>query len=163
MPPHSVIRIRIRPIPISGAFAVPRVNSITRGRPKALFPLACEYRMTGNRERLQQAIRLGDWLLRQQQSDGSWLETPETWTGTTTDQLLMLLLAYPIVEPALTDAQRSDWKQGMESAADYLTRVMDNRFASINYCATTTATLAEAHSLSAKKTPMPKKHTLWPA
>ncbi len=127
---------------------------------EALFTLACEYSMTGKRERLQQAIRLGDWLLRQQQSDGSWLETPETWTGTTTDQLLMLLLAYPIVEPALTDAQRSDWKQGMESAADYLTRVMDNRFASINYCATTTATLAEAHSLLQKNTYAEKAHTL---
>ncbi len=111
---------------------------------EALLPLACEYRMTGDRERLSQSIRLGDWLLRQQQADGSWLETPETWTGTTTDQLLMLLLAYPIVEPSLTDAQRHSWMRGMESAADYLARVMDNRFASINYCATTTATLAEA-------------------
>lgn len=118
---------------------------------EALFPLACEYRLTGNRDRLKQSVQLGDWLLRQQQADGSWLETPETWTGTTTDQLLVLLLTYPIVEQKLTAAQRRSWQQGMESAADYLARVMDNRFASINYCATTTATLAEAYRLFRKE------------
>lgn len=118
---------------------------------EALFPLACEYRLTGNRDRLKQSIQLGDWLLRQQQTDGSWLETPETWTGTTTDQLLMLLLTYPIVEQKLTAAQHRSWLKGMESAADYLARVMDNRFASINYCATTTATLAEAYGLFHKE------------
>lgn len=127
---------------------------------EALFPFACEYRLTGNRERLQQAVQLGDWLLRQQQADGSWLETPETWTGTTTDQLLMLLLAYPIVETELTEAQRTRWMQGMESAADYLTRVMDNRFASINYCATSTATLAEAFRLLHKETYAEKARSL---
>lgn len=137
--------------PDFGGISCPACGLYHTRAAEALFPLACEYRLTGNRERLSQSIRLGDWLLRQQQADGSWLETPETWTGTTTDQLLMLLLTYPIVEQKLSAAHRHRWLQGMESAADYLARVMDNRFASINYCATTTATLAEAFRLLHKE------------
>ena len=109
---------------------------------EALFPLAYEYEITGNKERLRQSVRLGNWLVAQQQPNGAWLETPETWTGTSTDQLLMMLLAWPIVSPHLTPTERGQWSAAMERAGDYLAEVMDNKFASINYCATTTATLA---------------------
>ena len=94
---------------------------------------------------------LGNWLIRQQEKDGSWKETPEEWTGTTTDQLLMLLLAYDILEPKLKPAERTAWKTSMEKAADYLTAVMSPEFASINYVATTTATLAAAHVMFNKQ------------
>ena len=112
---------------------------------EAVFPLAYEYSLTGKEERLQQALAVADWLFRQQRSDGAWEETPETWTGTTTDQLLMLLLAYPIVRPHLDRKARKTWLTVMERAADYLEGFMDNHNASINYCSTTTATLAEAY------------------
>lgn len=112
---------------------------------EAVFSLAYEYSLTGNRERLQQALAVADWLFRQQRNDGAWEETPETWTGTTTDQLLMLLLAYPIVRPHLDRKARKTWLTAMERAADYLEGFINNRNASINYCSTTTATLAEAY------------------
>ena len=136
--------------PDRGALRCPGCGLYHTRAAEALFPFAAEYALTGDRTRLRQAVELGDWLLRQQRDEGEWIETPETWTGTTTDQLLMLALAYPLVEPALTAAQRTRWMQGMERAADYLVRVMDNRFASINYCATTAATLAEVHRLLPK-------------
>ena len=117
---------------------------------EALFPLAYEYELTGNEERLQQAIRLGNWLVARQQPDGAWPETPETWTGTSTDQLLMMLLAWPIVSPHLTPDERTRWSSSMEQAGDYLARVMDNAFASINYCATTAATLAHMNAFLPK-------------
>ncbi|WP_417015863.1 hypothetical protein [Alistipes sp.] len=112
---------------------------------EAMYPLALEFSMTGNRQRLRQAMAVGNWLIRQQQPQGEWQETPETWTGTTADQVLMMLLTYPIVEPHLTPAERERWLHSMAAASDYLTRVMSNRFASINYCATTAAALAEAY------------------
>jgi len=43
---------------------------------------------------LEAAIRTGNWLIQQQEQNGSWKETPEEWTGTTTDQVLMLMLAW---------------------------------------------------------------------
>lgn len=118
---------------------------------EALFPLAYEYSLSGDKQRLGQAIALGNWLIGQQKSGGEWVETPEEWTGTTTDQLLMMLLAYPIVQEHLTKSERQSWLHSMELAGDYLARVMNNKFASINYCATTTATLAQADKLIPKK------------
>ena len=111
---------------------------------EAVWPLSYEYALTGDGERLRQAIDLACWLIARQREDGAWEETPETWTGTTTDQLLMLLLSYPIVEKSLTARQRRSWLRSMERAADYLTGFIDNRHASMNYCCTTAATLAEA-------------------
>ena len=131
--------------PDHGAFLCPGCGLYHTRAAEAVFPLAYEYSLTGNRERLAQAIAAADWLIRQQRDDGAWEETPETWTGTTTDQLLMLLLAYPIVRPHLDRKARKAWLAAMERAADYLEGFMDNRNASINYCSTTTATLAEAY------------------
>lgn len=133
--------------PDCGGIRCPACDLFHTRAAEALLPFACEYRLTGNRTRLAQAVALGDWLLRRQQQEGCWLETPETWTGTTTDQLLMLALAYPIVEPTLAPRRRTAWREAMRRAGDYLVHVMDNRFASINYCATTAATLAELHRL----------------
>ncbi len=118
---------------------------------EALFPLAWEYKLTGRKERLDQAIGLGEWLIAQQKEGGEWVETPETWTGTTTDQLLMMALAWPILKPHMTGAQEKRWLLSMERAGDYLARIMDNAFASINYCATTTATLSELDRIIPKK------------
>ena len=114
---------------------------------EAVYPMAVAYRETGDRSYLDAAINLGHWLLLQQQADGSWKETPEEWTGTTTDQLLMLLSAFPILQPHLTQQESVLWKTAMHKAADYLTNVMSPDFASINYCATSAATLALMHRL----------------
>ncbi|WP_217603022.1 hypothetical protein [Chitinophaga sp. GbtcB8] len=111
---------------------------------EAVYPFAISAGITGDARYVQAAKRAADWLFRQQQADGSWKETPEEWTGTTTDQLLMLLLAYEKLSPQLTTAQQTQWRSSMEKAAAYLNRVMTPEFASINYVATTTATLAKA-------------------
>jgi len=111
---------------------------------EAVYPFAVTADITANPRYVQAAKRAADWLFRQQQADGSWKETPEEWTGTTTDQLLMLLLAYEKLSPQLTTAQQAQWRSSMEKAAAYLNRVMTPEFASINYVATTTATLAKA-------------------
>ena len=127
---------------------------------EAIWPLAYEYSVTGDDKRLEQALILADWLFSVQQEGGEWKETPEEWTGTTTDQLLMLLLTYPVVEPSLDKERKAAWLSSMEKSADYLQEKMSNRFASINYCATTTATLSEAYLLFGKDSYLSKAKEL---
>jgi hypothetical protein len=108
---------------------------------EAVLPFAVAYRETGDEKFLASAIATGDWLIDQQQSNGSWLETPSDWTGTTTDQLLMMAAAFPLLRDKMSEPQREKWLASIKLAADWLVENMDAEFASINYCATTTATL----------------------
>lgn len=127
---------------------------------EAVFPFAFEYKLTRNKTYLTAAINVGNWLIKQQRQDGAWLETPEEWTGTTTDQALMMALAYPIVKPYLTKKEALLWLNAIEKAGDYLAKVMSPQFASINYCATTTATLMCISKLVHKSTYVDKAYTL---
>ena len=111
---------------------------------EAMYPFAIEYKISKEKKYLSAAILSGNWLIKQQQKNGSWKETPEEWTGTSTDQLLMMLLTYETLSQELTETEKQQWKHSMQSAADYLATVMSPEFASINYVATTTATLAKA-------------------
>lgn len=117
---------------------------------ESVFPFAVSYKITGDKKYLRSATAVGNWLIRQQENDGSWKETPEEWTGTTTDQLLMMMLSFEIISPKLNEHEKKSWLQSMEKAADYLTSVMSPEFASINYVATTTSTLAQAYKMFAK-------------
>jgi hypothetical protein len=111
---------------------------------ESVYPFSVAYSITKDARYLRAAKNLAAWLMRQQQGDGSWKETPEQWTGTSTDQLLMLLMSYEKISGHLDKKEKRDWQQSMKRAADYLAAVMRPEFASINYVATTTATLAEA-------------------
>jgi hypothetical protein len=108
---------------------------------ETVYPFAYEFSISDNSAYREAAIRLGNWLIKQQFADGSWKETPEEWTGTSTDQLLMMAQAYPILEKYLSEEERRLWLKSMTMAGDYLTLTMSPDFASINYVATTTATL----------------------
>jgi len=103
------------------------------------------YKYTEDEKFLQAARTLGNWLIRQQFPDGSWKETPEEWTGTTTDQLLMMVLAHQNLKRYLNTSENIEWEKSIRMAADYLTEIMSPDFASINYCATTTASLSMTH------------------
>lgn len=111
---------------------------------ESVLPFTVSYFITGKQLYLDAAKNTAAWLIKQQQPNGSWKETPEEWTGTTTDQLLMLLLSYERLQNKLDDTERSNWYASMQKAAAYLDAVMKPEFASINYVATTTATLAKA-------------------
>ncbi|MFB0515110.1 MAG: hypothetical protein ACETWG_00715 [Candidatus Neomarinimicrobiota bacterium] len=109
---------------------------------EAVYPFAVAYRHSGKEKYLETAIAAGNWLITQQTEEGSWYETPETWTGTTADQLLMMACAFPILQEYLSSEERRAWQEAIKEAADYLEAVMNPRFASINYCATTASALA---------------------
>jgi hypothetical protein len=131
--------------PDFGAIQCPHCNVLHTRAAEAVYPLAVAFKHTGEKKYLRSAVNLGNWLVEQQQEDGSWLETPEEWTGTTTDQLLMMVLALQILKPELSVAERDAWEATIRKAAAYLCRVMSPDFASINYCATTCASLAITH------------------
>lgn len=117
---------------------------------ESVFPFARAFHLTGDSAFGRAAIRTGNWLIRQQEPDGSWKETPEEWTGTTTDQMLMMVLAYEEIHSLLTAGEQRSWLSAIEHAADYLAAVMTPEFASINYVATTTASLTAASRLVPK-------------
>jgi hypothetical protein len=137
--------------PFFGAISCSHCTVFHTRAAEAVYPFSVMYTVTRDAKYRERAVMLGNWLIRQQEKNGSWKETPEEWTGTTTDQLLMMMLAYNILEPKLRPAERTLWKQSMEKAAEYLTAVMSPEFASINYVATTTATLAAAHAMFKKE------------
>ena len=147
--------------PDCGAIRCPACGEYHTRAAEAVWPLAYEASLTGNEERFRQAVMLGDWLVARQNRDGSWYETPDgRWTGTTTDQLLSLLLAYPLLQKGMSGKQKHAWRASMRGAADYLVEVMDNRFAYINYCATTSASLALYHSAFGGKKYLEKAQAL---
>ena len=111
---------------------------------ESVYPFSLAYQVSGNRKYLQAAIDTGNWLIKQQEQNGSWKETPEEWTGTTTDQALMMMMAYEVLSGKLSPAEKLNWRLAMKKAVDYLHQVMNPEFASINYVATTCATLAKA-------------------
>lgn len=117
---------------------------------ESVFPFALAFHLTGDSAYARAAVRTGNWLIRQQETNGSWKETPEEWTGTTTDQLLMMALAYEEIHTLLTPVEQRSWLGAIEHAADYLAAVMSPDFASINYVATTTASLTAASRLVPK-------------
>lgn len=131
-----------------GALACNTCHVLHTRAAEAVYPFAVSYKITGEKRYLKAARNAALWLISQQQPDGSWKETPEEWTGTTTDQLLMLLLAYDVVSGDLDKEEKASWLAAITKAADYLYQVMKPEFASINYVATTTATLAKAHHLT---------------
>lgn len=143
-----------------GAIDCPHCKLYHTRAAEAVYPFAFEFEQTGNKTYRRAAIDLGNWLIKQQQPNGSWLETPEEWTGTTTDQVLMLALAYPILKSHLSKNEKGSWLNSIERAGDYLVEVMSPRFASINYCATTTATLMYVYELINKEEYVSKARTL---
>ena len=143
-----------------GALQCESCNVLHTRAGEAVFPFTVAYKYCGEPKYLDAAIELGNWLIRQQQRDGSWKETPEEWTGTTADQLLMMACAYPILQPHLSRTEKAAWKNSIEEAADYLTKVMSPEFASINYCATTTASLTMANKVVARPGYIDKAKTL---
>jgi hypothetical protein len=130
-----------------GALQCSRCNVFHTRAAEAMYPFYVSWIITHKDVFLAGAKQCAAWLIKQQQPDGSWKETPEEWTGTTTDQLLMMFLTYEGLSTRLTEQERRLWQGAMRKAAEYLYKVMSPEFASINYVATTTATLAKAGSM----------------
>lgn len=127
---------------------------------ESVYPFAIAYQVSGNRKYLHAAIYTGNWLIKQQEHNGSWKETPEEWTGTTTDQALMMMMAYEVLSSELSPVEQPNWRLAIQKGVDYLHQMMNPEFASINYVATTCATLAKAGLLFKNDTYLKRATTL---
>ena len=125
--------------PDCGALRCTRCNVLHTRAAEAMYPFFIAWKITHNDSFLTASRQAAHWLMQQQQPNGSWKETPEEWTGTTTDQLLMMLLTYEGLSGKLSRQEQQAWTASMRRAADYLYGTMSPEFASINYVATTTA------------------------
>lgn len=146
--------------PDAGGLWCPSCGQYHSRAAEALWPLAYEAARTGSFERRSQALALGRWLVARQGPDGAWTESEGGWKGTTTDQLLALTLAYPLLRRDLSWRERWEWRRAMRRAGDFLCAVMDIDYAYINYLATSSASLAQAGRLLHRRRFTRKARTL---
>jgi hypothetical protein len=120
---------------------------------EAVYPFAVAWKLTGEIKYRDAAIKLGNWLIRLQDSTGKktggWSEAwpdPEQkgWYGTTTDQLISLAGAFPILKPFMSDAEIEKWNNSMKRAGEFIVVNFPVR-SNINYNPTAAATLLLAN------------------
>ena len=143
-----------------GGLICPETNLYHSRAAEGVYPLAVMFKHTGDIKYLEASIKLGNWLITQQEQGGEWLETPWTWTGTTADQLLMMSLTYPIVEKYISAKEKTNWERSIKNAANFLVKNMSPDFATINYCATTPACLATTNLIFPDKAYIDKARKL---
>jgi len=123
---------------------------------EAMYPFAIAYKLTGNVQYREAAIRSGNWLITIQETSGKkaggWSENwpdpgQKGWFGTTTDQLISMAGAYPILKPFLSAGEIEKWNRAMENAADFIV-VNFPIGGNINYNATGAATLLFTHKIA---------------
>lgn len=132
----------------------PDIHPIHSRAAEAVYPFAVAWKLTGDVRYRDAAIRLGNWLIKIQESSGKkaggWSEIwpdPEQkgWFGTTTDQLISMAGAYPVLRPYLNPSETESWNKSMERAADFI--MLNFPIGSnINYNPTGAATLILAYN-----------------
>jgi hypothetical protein len=120
---------------------------------EAVYPFAIAWKLTGEIKYRNAAINLGNWLIKIQETSGKksggWSEVwpdPEQkgWFGTTTDQLISMAGAYPILKPYLNSSEIEKWNTSLERAAEFIGLNFPVG-SNINYNATGAATLVLAY------------------
>lgn len=127
---------------------------------EAVFPLSVAYKHSQNIKYLESAVRLGNWLIRNQKFDGSWKETPWRWKGTTADQCLAMADAYSILKNQLSLGDQVKWEKTIQKAADWISNDLHYGFcplicAPVNYKTIRTIALQAAYEV------LPLKKTAW--
>ena len=136
-----------------GALVCPSVNPdnhpLHSRAAEAVYPLAIAWKLTGQTKYRDAAIKLGNWLITIQETSGKktggWSEIwpdPEQkgWFGTTTDQLISMAGAFPILKPFLSAAEIEKWNSSMKKATEFVMQNFPVK-SNINYNATGAATL----------------------
>ena len=127
--------------PNYGAIQCDCCNCLHTRAGEAIFPLALCYEYSKDDKFLESAISLGNWLIFQQQAEGFWFETPSTWQATTVFQLMSIAAAYPILENHLSSSERINWHNSIKKSAYWICTTMSEKFANINYWASSSAAL----------------------
>lgn len=143
--------------PNYGALVCPSINPenhpLHSRAAEAVYPFAVAWKVTGMPKYRDAAIKLGNWLISIQETTGKkaggWSEIwpdpqQKGWFGTTTDQLISMAGAYPILKPFLSPAEIEKWNSSMLKAADFVMQNFPVK-SNINYNPTAAATLVLAY------------------
>ncbi|HEY4245414.1 MAG TPA: hypothetical protein VGM64_01095 [Lacunisphaera sp.] len=90
---------------------------------EAVYPFAVAYRRTKDPRYRDAAVHLAHWLIGKQQARGAWGEAApnfDGWTGTTSDQLISIAGAYPMLRGELSPVDRALWENAIHRAADFV-------------------------------------------
>lgn len=139
--------------PNFGALVCPSTNPEDRPihsrAAESVYPFAIAYKLTGKVKYRDAAIKLCNWLITIQETSGKkaggWSEIwpdPEQkgWFGTTTDQLISMAGAFPILKPFLSTAEIKKWNSSMHRATEFVMQNFPVK-SNINYNPTGAATL----------------------
>jgi hypothetical protein len=111
---------------------------------EAAFPMVFAGISNNDALLVQKGLLLCDWLVRQQNADGSWHETPDTWKGTTVFQLLALAAVVQQAPACLTPGRAYAYRQALVRACGWVCRNVSLRSMTTNYVAGAAAALAVA-------------------
>ena len=92
-------------------------------------------------------MRLADWLVGRQNTDGSWDESPGTWKGTTVFQLIALGALLDTAGSLVPSRRADSYAQAVRKASDWVCEHITFRRVSTNYVASGASGLALAHKL----------------
>ncbi|MBI4527281.1 MAG: hypothetical protein HY695_26095 [Deltaproteobacteria bacterium] len=90
----------------------------------------------------QTGFQLADWLIRQQNENGSWPESPGNWTGTTVFQLMALAALVDQSASILSAERRERYRGAILKAAPWVLANSRFRRVNVNYIAAGAAALA---------------------
>jgi len=131
----------------------PEIHPLHSRVAESVYPFTIAYKLTGKVKYRDAAIKLGNWLITIQETTGKkaggWSEVwpdPEQkgWFGTTTDQLISMAGAFPILKPFLSAAEIEKWNLSMHRAAEFVMKNFPVK-SNINYNPTGAATLILAY------------------
>ncbi len=92
---------------------------------ESVYPLAVAWQQTHAAKYRDTAIALAAWMIGKQQPSGAWGEDwpkYDGWAGTTSDQLISLAGAWPMLKDELSAKDRELWQHAMRGAADYVAK-----------------------------------------
>ncbi len=121
---------------------------------ESVYPFAVAWKLTSNAKYRDAAIRLGNWLIKIQETSGKkaggWSEEwpdpkQKFWFGTTSDQLISLAGAFTILKNYLTASEIDKWNKSMYNAAQFI-RINFPMGSNINYNPTGAVALIFAYN-----------------
>jgi hypothetical protein len=122
----------------------------TRGG-EAAFPFVYLGNRTNDNLVIQKGISLADWLLKRQNEDGSWDESPGSWKGTTVFQLMALAALVDMGRPVLPESRIRSYEKAVTNASEWVCKNINFRRVTTNYIASAAAGLALANKVLVEK------------
>ena len=141
-----------------GALVCPSVNPENRPihsrAAESVYPFTIAWKLTGDVKYRDAAIKLGNWLIRIQETSGKrvggWSEEwpdpkQKGWFGTTSDQLISMAGAYHLLKDCLSVSETEKWNKSMYNAAEFI-RINFPMGSNINYNPTGAVALLFAYN-----------------